>query len=81
MQTKYNSSGVMSNEETRRKITRRDERLIQKGLTKFFYGKILDALAEAENEMVAEEHYEAAAKLRDKIQELGEEFQKEIDLI
>lgn len=83
MQTKSNSSGVMSkqDEETKRKITRHDERLIQKGLTRFFYGKILDALSEAENELVVEEHYEAAAKVRDQIQALGEEFKREIDLI
>jgi protein-arginine kinase activator protein McsA len=66
---------------TEDKIRLINDRLVQKGLTKFFYGKIIEKLTEAECEMVDDELYEGAAKLRDKIAELDEQFKKEMNEI
>lgn len=66
---------------TRKKIDKHNDRLIQKGLTRFFYGKILDALYNCEESLVEDEAYEAAAKVRDNISRLEDQFKKELDEI
>ena len=52
-----------------------EDEVVDRALTRFFYGKILDALSEAEQQLVDEEEYMAAAKVRDKITSLEKEFQ------
>ena len=51
-----------------------EDEVVDRALTRFFYGKILDALSEAEQQLVDEEEYMAAAKVRDKITSLEKEF-------
>ena len=58
---------------------KRVDEAIDRALTRFFYGKILDAMHDAEIELVQDEEYLAAAKVRDKIEELSNEFQVKIN--
>ena len=56
--------------ETERQI----DKSVDQALTRFFYNKILEAMLEAEIELVQDEEYMAAAKVRNKIEELENEF-------
>ena len=71
----------MSKKTTEDKIRDINDRLVQKGLTRFFYGKIIEKLTEAEAELVQEELYEGAAKIRDKIAALDAQFKREMNEI
>ena len=51
---------------------------VDKALQRFFYGRIITALLEAEEQLVKDEEYMAAAKVRDKVNELQEEFNVKI---
>ena len=51
---------------------------VDNALQRFFYGKIITALLDAEEQLVKDEEYMAAAKVRDKVNELQEEFNVKI---
>lgn len=55
------------------------EKHIDKALAKYFYGKIISTLLDAELKLVEEEQYEGAAIVRDEILKLQKELQKEIN--
>lgn len=51
---------------------------IDDALTRFFYGRIIQSLEVAENELVKEENYEGASIVRDEIKKIEESLKKEL---